>query len=157
MLRLAIITSVIPLALAGGVARDWTQASAAQCFAPEIPAASPRTISFTDNPALATVRVQLVQGPELADLAIAEDHAATDADGCGIRGAIAAITILAQPVPGEPVVYLSREADADYRIYVDSAQVSAQQAAALIVSARGGHTQLAARPADPEPTGSLHR
>jgi hypothetical protein len=157
MLRLAIITSVIPLALASGVARDWTQASAGQCFAPEISATSPRTIAFTDKPALATVRVQLVQGPELADLVIADDISATDADGCGIRGAIAAITISAQPVPGEPVVYLARDTDADYRIYVDSAQISAQQAAALIVSARGGHTQLAARPADPEATGSIDR
>jgi hypothetical protein len=53
------------------------------------------------------------------------------------------------------VVYLSREGGAHYRIYVDSAQVSAQQAAALIVSARGGHTQLAASPPDDVATGSI--
>jgi hypothetical protein len=156
MLRLTILSSVIPLALAGGVARDWTSASSAQCFGPDIPHAT-RTIAFTDDPARATVRVQLVQGPELADLAIAEDNTATDGDGCGIRSAVRSITITARPVPGDPVVYLSREGGAHYRIYVDSAQVSAQQAAALIVSARGGHTQLAASPLNDEATGSVGR
>ena len=43
-------------------------------------------------------------------------------------------TISAKPVPGAPIVYLTRTADADYRIYVDSATISAQQAAAMIVS-----------------------
>lgn len=154
MLRLAILSSVIALALAGGVARDWTQASASQCFGHEVSTAS-RTIAFTNDPARATVRVQLVQGAELADLAIAEDSTAAEADGCGIRDTLRSITIATEFVPGQPVVYLSREGGADYRIYVDSAQISPQQAAALIVSARGGHTQLAARPYDHEPTGSI--
>jgi hypothetical protein len=157
MLRLAIISSVIPLALAGGVARDWTSASAAQCFGPETPSSIARTIAFTDDPTLATVRVQLVQAAEIADLAIVEDNSASEADSCSLRGAARAITISAQPVPGAPVVYLSDEANADYRIYVDSTQISPQQAAALIVTARGGHTQLAAKPFDHEPTGSISR
>jgi len=157
MLRLTILSSVIPLALAGGVAQEWASASGGQCFAPDNPQAITRTIAFTDDPARATVRVQLVRSPELADLAIAEDSSAADGDGCGIRGAMRSITITARPVPGEPVIYLSREAGADYRIYVDSAQISAQQAAALIVSARGGHTQLATSPVADEVTGSVER
>jgi hypothetical protein len=157
MLRLAIVSTVIPLALAGGVARDWTSASASQCFGHEAIPGIARTIAFTDDPARATVRVQLVQGPELADLAIAEDSTATEAGGCGIRETLRAITIGARPVPGEPIVYLSRNEGADYRIYVDSAHISPREAAALIVSARGGHTQLAAKPFDHEPTGSIRR
>jgi hypothetical protein len=156
MLRLAIISSVIPLALAGSIARDWTSASAAQCFGPAAPTAA-RTIAFTEDPARATVRVQLVQAAEIADLAIVEDNSASEADSCSLRGAARAITISEHPLAGTPVVYLSSDAGADYRIYVDSAQISAQQAAALIVSARGGHTQLAAKPFDPEPTGSISR
>ena len=157
MLRLAIVSSVIGLALAGTVARDWTQASASPCFGVEATSSAARTIAFTDDPARATVRVQLVQAPEIADLAIAEDTAASEAEGCGIRSAVRSLTISARPLPGAPVVYLSHEANADYRIYVDSAQISPQQAAALIVSARGGHTQLAAKPFDHEPTGSIGR
>ena len=157
MLRLAIISSVIPLALAGGVAQDWTSASARQCLATEALAPSPRRIAFTDDPARATVKVQLVDGAELADLVIAEDNSATEAESCGLRNQVRSITISARPVAGEPVIYLSREADADYRVYVNSAQISAQQAAALIVRARGGHMRLAAHALDNEPTGSIGR
>jgi hypothetical protein len=157
MLRLTIISSVIPLALAGGVIQDWTSISTRQCFAPEAVASVPRRIAFTDDPARATVKVQLVDSAELADLVIAEDNSATEAESCGLRSLARSITISPRPVAGEPVIHLSREADADYRVYVDSAQISAQQAAALIVGARGGHMRLAAHAFDDEPTGSIGR
>jgi hypothetical protein len=38
-----------------------------------------------------------------------------------------------------PVIYLSSEGPADYRIYVRSKTFTAREAAALIVGARGGH------------------
>jgi hypothetical protein len=157
MLRLSIISSVIPLALAGGFAQDWTSTSTRQCFAADAVASAPGRVAFTDDPARATVRVQLVDGAELADLVIAEDNSATEPENCGLRGLVRSITISARPVAGEPVIYLSREARADYRVYVDSAQISAQQAAALIVGARGGHMRLAAHAFDNEPTGSIGR
>jgi hypothetical protein len=157
MLRLAIASSVIPLALAGGVAHDWTSASTRQCLAAVSTAPSIRAIAFTDDPARATVRVQLVDGAELADLVIAEDATATEAEGCGLRDMARSITISSRPVAGQPVVYLSHEGDADYRVYLDSAQISARQAAALIVGARGGHMRLAAQSFDTEPTGSIGR
>lgn len=158
MLRLSIISSIIPLALAGGVTHDWMSASNRPCLAAEtLHPTTVRQVAFTEDPARATVRVQLVDAPELADLAIVEDTSAVEAHGCSLRDAVRSVAITAQALPGEPVIYLSREADANYRVYVDSAQVSAQQAAALIVSARGGHTQLAAGPAGDEVTGSLAR
>ena len=101
--------------------------------------------------------MQLVDGAELADLVIAEDNSANEAESCGLRSMVRSITISARPVAGEPVIYLSREAGADYRVYVNSAQISAQQAAALIVRARGGHMRLAAHGFDDEPTGSIGR
>ena len=157
MLRLTIISSVIPLALAGGVAQDWTSTSTLQCFAAHAMASDPRRVAFTDDPAQATVKVQFVDAAELADLVIAEDNSATETESCGLRGLVRSITISARPVAGEPVIHLSREADADYRIYVASRQISNQQAAALIVGARGGHMRLAAHTFDNEPTGSIGR
>jgi hypothetical protein len=155
MLRLTLISSVIPLVFAGGFAHHWTSGSIRQCFATAAP--SIRAVAFTDDPARATVKVQLIDGAELADLVIAEDISATEAEGCGLRDMARSITISERPVAGEPVVYLSRQADADYRVYVDSAQISVQQAAALIIGVRGGHMRLAAQSPDLEPTGSIRR
>jgi hypothetical protein len=157
MLRLTMISSVIPLVLAGGLAHDWTSASARQCFAAAPNPPSIRAIAFTDDRAQATVTVQLVDSAELADLVIAEDNSATEAESCSLRAMARSITINARPVAGEPIIYLSQESDADYRVYLNSAQISAHQAAALIVGARGGHMRLAAQPFDTEPTGSIGR
>ena len=154
MLRLSIISSVIPLVLAGGVAHDWTAAPTRQCFAAAT-APSVRAVAFTADPLAATVTVQIVESAELADLAIVDDVAAADASACGLRDAARLVTVSAHPRPGDPVVHLTREADADYRIYVDSATISPKQAAALIVGARGGQMRLAAQPFDAEPTGSV--
>jgi hypothetical protein len=118
---------------------------------------SSSSLVFTSDPALATVKVQVVDAVELADLVIADDAGATEPDGCGLQQLARSMTFSANPAPGAPVVYLSRESGADYRIYVDSPTISAQQAAAMIVAARGGHTLLAAQPFDPEPTGSISR
>jgi hypothetical protein len=155
MLRFGILSSVIPLVLVGGVAHDWTQDRAWQCAGLAAPAS--RTIAFTDNPSLATVRVQLVDAAELADLTIADEGGAAGSGSCDIHQAAQLFDISEKPLPGAPVVYLARDSDADYRIYVDSATISARQAAAMIVSARGGHTRLAAQPFDGEPTGSITR
>jgi hypothetical protein len=157
MLRFGILAAVLPLALVGGVARDWTQASARQCFGPGLAASSPRSIAFTTDPSAATVRVQIVERAELADLAIADGVEVADAGDCGLSDIAGRVAISAQPRPGEPLVYVSRDADADYRIYVDSTTISAEQAAAMIVGARGGHTRLAAQPLASEITGSISR
>jgi hypothetical protein len=155
MLRFGFLCSVIPLVLVGAVAHDWTQASARQCAG--LTASSARSMVFTDDPSLATVKVQLVEAAELADLAIVDERGADGSRGCGMHQAMQLFRIGTDPVPGAPVVYLTRETDADYRIYVDSPTISARQAAAMIVSARGGHMRLAAQSVDHEPTGSISR
>jgi hypothetical protein len=154
MLRLSILSSVVPLVLAGGVAHDWSAVSARQCTAAGIIAPANRSVAFTDDPLSATVRVQIVESAELADLAIADDTDVAEAPACSIHDVARRVTISAEPVPGEPVIHLTREDAADYRIYVDSARISMQTAAALLVSARGGHTTLAAS-GDALHTGSL--
>ncbi len=156
MFRLSILSSVVPLVLAGGVAHDWGAISARQCAAAGIIAPAGRSVAFTDDPLGATVRVQIVDSAELADLAIADDVDVDVAEAaeCGIDDVARLVTISAHPVPGEPVIHLTREAAADYRIYVDSAKISVKTAAALLVSARGGHMTLAAS-ADVLHTGSV--
>ena len=156
MLRFGILSSVIPLVLVGGgVSHDWTGASARPCMGLTFQSSS--AIAFTSDPALATVKVQVVDAAELADLVIADEAGVTEPDGCGLQQLAQSMTFSAKPILGAPVVHLSREAGADYRIYVDSPTISAQQAAAMIVAARGGHTLLAAQPFDVEPTGSISR
>lgn len=101
-----------------------------------------RQIAFTDDPNGATVRVQIVDRPELADLALVDD-ANAEPNGCAIDD-ITRLVAIGPGIPGEPLVYLSREDGADYRIYVVSDRTSLQQAAALIVAARGGHHRITA-------------
>ena len=142
MLRLSILSSVLPLVLAGGVAHDWTSVAAHQCSG--LTTSSARSVAFTDDPTAATVKVQIVDSAETADLAIADDIDTDDESGCGIVEAARLVTITARPRAGAPVVHLSRTGGADYRIYVDSTRISPKKAAALLVSIRGGHARLAA-------------
>ncbi len=109
MLRLSILSSVVPLVLAGGVAHDWSAVSARQCAAAGIIAPASRSVAFTDDPLAATVRVQIVESAELADLAIADDVDVAEAPACGIHDVARLVTISAEPVPGDPVIHLTRE------------------------------------------------
>lgn len=153
MLRFSILSAVIPLVLVGGVAHDWTHASTGSCFA--VPAA--RSVAFTSDPLAATVSVQIVTSAELADLAIVDEAGGSEPANCGLEQAARLIKVSAHPRPGEPIVHLTRAADADYRIYVDSQTISAEQAAALIVAARGGQKRLAGQLVDTTTTASIVR
>jgi hypothetical protein len=153
MLRLSILSSVIPLAVAGGVAHDWTHASAGTCFA----APATRSVAFTADPLAATVRVQIVDQAELADLAIVDEAEASEPANCGLDQAARMVTVTTHPQPGEPVVHLTRETDADYRIYMDSRTISPRQAAALIVATHGGQKRLAGQAIEPTTTASIQR
>lgn len=152
MLRLSILSAVVPLALLGGVAYELTHASAGQCFTPPVT----RSVAFTSDPIAATVTVQIVTSAELADLAVVDEAGASEAN-CGLDQAARLIKINRDPRPGEPIVHLTHEADADYRIYVDSQAISPEQAAALIVAARGGQRRLAGQPVDVTTTASIQR
>lgn len=155
MLRMAVLVPLIPLALVGGVGAEWSSVSTGRCSAV---AASIRPVAFTRDPLAATVTVQIVEQAELADLAIADDsEVASENRACGLSEIARLVRLAPAPQPGDAVVHLTRNADADYRIYVDSRRISAEQAAALIVNARGGHTRLAARPIDLAPTGTIAR
>lgn len=152
MLRFGILVSVIPLLLTGGIVRDWFPAD----FQPCIPGATAdvqvtrqswlatRSVSFTDNPAEATVRVEIVDQPDMADLSIVDDGEITGPAGCSMNSPVRKIAITAAPVPGEPVIHMSREQGGDYRVYLASSRMSFQEVAALIVGAQAGQERLTA-------------
>jgi hypothetical protein len=94
-------------------------------------------IAFTEDPERATVRVQITDDADAADFAVVDDGLGSEAESCQANSATRLVTIAAQPVDGEPVIYLSTDGPADYRIYVRSKTFSQREAAALIVGARG--------------------
>lgn len=101
-------------------------------------------VDFTDDPALATVRVALTDSPETADLVIVDDGTVADDKGCAVTAATEFVALAADPAQDPPLrIYLAPEGPADYRIFVRSTRVTARQAAALIVGAHSGRSHLA--------------
>jgi hypothetical protein len=101
-------------------------------------------VAFTDDPARATVRVQITEDADAADFAVVDDGLGSESESCQANPSTRLISIAAQPVDGGQVIYLSSEGPADYRVYVRSKTFSQREAAALIVGARGGHRHLQA-------------
>ena len=151
MLRLGLLVTVVPLALAGGIAPGLMPQADPVCIATGTltfqmaahPWQADRRVTFTANRSLATVRVQLVDQPEIADFVVADDETTADETSCAVTAGTRHVAIVAKVAAGDPVIYLSAEPGADYRIFVHSAAISAYDAAALIVSARDSRPQIA--------------
>jgi hypothetical protein len=143
MLRFKILASALPLIVAGIFARAQLIADIHPCIAiadasvelAELPWQAGRQVSFTADPSEATVRVQIVDDPASADFTVVDDAATVEADACGGQGSTRLIGIRASGPPAPTVIYLSREGDADFRIYVRSRSFTPREAAALIVGA----------------------
>jgi hypothetical protein len=152
MLRFRILASVIPLAVAAFFARGELFAASRPCIAvadmsiqlTSLFWQADRHVSFTDDPALATVRVQITDNAAAADFAVIDDIDNAEAGGCQTNPATQLVSISASPAASEPVIYLSPDGPADYRIFVHSKTFSARDAAALIVGARGAHPRIRA-------------
>jgi hypothetical protein len=150
MVRLGLFASVLPLVLAGGMAPAWLS-SAQPCISAGLttvqmawlPWQADLHVAFTEKPELATVRVQLVEQPDLADFVVTDDVAGVEDSSCPASGQGRSVAIVNKAASGEPTIYLSTEPNADYRIFVHSGSFTPEQAAALIVGARGGHTHVA--------------
>jgi len=152
MLRFRILASVIPLAVAAFFARGELFAASRPCIAvadmsiqlTSLFWQADRHVSFTTDPALATVRVQITDNAEAADFAVIDDIDNGEAGGCQTNPSTQLISISASSAASEPVIYLSfsGEGPADYRIFVHSRTFSARDAAALIVGARGAHPRI---------------
>ena len=80
---------------------------------------------------------------------------APEAGACEANAATRLVAISASPAADAPVIYLSPDGPADYRIFVRSKTFSARDAAALIVGASGGHRRLAKPPRSESNFGAL--
>ena len=147
MLRISILAWAIPLIAAGGLAGGQFTPAAQPCI--QLSNQSVRIargawqsqhVSFTTDPKAATVRVQSVDNPAIADFAVvdgAEPAELDTADGAGCTASdnVSYVGISALSARSEPVIYLTTEPGADYRVYVSSTTFTAQDAAALVVGA----------------------
>ena len=151
MLRLKILASVVPLAIVALFARGELTGPRA-CI--EIAGTSVqiatlswqahRHVSFTNDPSRATVRVQISDNAEAADFAVIDDVETVEADACESHAPPQLVAISQDSSPTDPVIYLSRDGPADYRIFVSSNSFTLREAAALIVAARGGRHRVEA-------------
>ena len=152
MLRFKILASAVPLLVAAVFARGELLPGPRPCIAigessvqiASMPWQAQLHVSFTDDPATATVRVQISDSAEIADFAVVDDIDSREAGACEANAATRLVAISATPSASAPVIYLSQDGPADYRIFVRSKTFSVRDAAALIVGASGGHRRLAA-------------
>jgi hypothetical protein len=150
MLRFKILASVVPLLAAAVFARSEIVSVSHPCIAVGDTSVELTTlfwtagihVAFTDDPARATVRVRITDDADDADFTIVDGGLGSETDSCEAHPANRLVTIAAQPVDGGPVIYLTTDSPADYRIYVRSKSFSPREAAALIVGAHGGQRPL---------------
>jgi hypothetical protein len=143
MLRFKILASVVPLVATAFFARGGILPGPHPCIAianTSVEIADPPWradfhVAFTDDPAVATVRVQITEDAEAADFALVDDADAAETGACETNPATQAVSISEAPAGGAPVIYLSHEGPADYRIFVRSRTFSQREAAALVVGA----------------------
>jgi hypothetical protein len=152
MLRFKILASVVPLMVAAVLARAGTGSASHPCITfgetsvqlTSIAWTANLHVAFTDDPARATVRVQITDQADTADFAFVDDTDTTETDAGERHGAARLVAISAEPGGDGPVIYLSSDGPADYRIYVRSQTFSQRDAAALIVGAALGSRHLRA-------------
>lgn len=152
-MRVTVLASTIPLLLAGVVAGGELVPSASPCIAmgrasmqiATAPWQNPLHVSFTDDPELATVRVQVVDDADLADFTVTDGAMTAETDSCTVNRDTSFVSISDRHITDtDPVIYLSRDPGADYRIFVQSRAFSTRDAAALVVGA-GRRVQLSER------------
>ena len=152
MLRLKILASAVPLAIVALFARGEFLTGPRPCIdiagttlqIAALPWQADLHVGFTSDPAHATVRVQISDNAEAADFAVIDDIGTVEAGACEGSTPPRLIAISRQPSETDPVIYLSRDGPADYRIFVASKSFSLLDAAALLVGARGDRHRVEA-------------
>ena len=152
MLRFKILTSAVPLIVAAVFARGEFSTSSRPCIATggasvqitSLAWQAQRQVSFTTDPSTATVRIQLSENAGAADFAVVDDVDSAEDGVCAANAATRFVAISASPPLSAPVIYLSPDGPADYRIFVHSTRFTARDAAALVVGASGIPSRLAA-------------
>ena len=103
MLRLKILASAVPLLIAAVFARGDFLPGTRPCIAigegsvqiASLPWQTQSRVSFTRDPALATVRVQLTDNAAAADFAVLDDVDGAEANGCEVNAATRFVAISA--------------------------------------------------------------
>src|SRR3984893_2840268 len=140
MLRFRILASAVPLMIAAVFARGGLLPGPHPCIAvgetslqiASVPWRADLHVSFTDDPAFATVRVQISDSAEAADFAVVDDVDTAEDGACAANAATRFVAISANPLKSAPIIYLSADGPADYRIFVHSKRFTARDAAAPI-------------------------
>lgn len=146
MLRVKMLASAVPLLLVGVVAGGEVIPNTRPCIALGRTSVQMATapwqrqlhVSFTSDPAVATVRVQLVDSAEMADFAVVDDRPTEDSESCAYNSETSFVGIADHVSASEPVILLTQDPRADFRIFVRSRTFSAKDAAALVVGAGQG-------------------
>jgi hypothetical protein len=152
MLRFKIMASAAPLLVAALLARGGLSPASHPCIAiadgsvqiSDQPWRADLHVAFTEDPSAATVRVQIAESAEDADFAVVDGAEDAEPGVCESSAATRFVTVSASPGNGAPVIYLTREGPADYRIFVRSKTFTARDAAALIVGAGNPNRPLQA-------------
>ncbi|MGY4347299.1 hypothetical protein ACVWXM_003766 [Bradyrhizobium sp. GM7.3] len=117
MLRFKILASVVPLLAAAVFARSEIGSVSHPCIALGDTSVELTSlfwtagvhVAFTDDPARATVRVQITEDADAADFAVVDDGLGSESESCQANPSTRLISIAAQPVDGGQVIYLSTE------------------------------------------------
>jgi hypothetical protein len=152
MLRFKILASAVPLIVVAVFARGGLLPGPRPCITiadtsvqiTSVPWQAQLHVSFTSDPAAATVRVRVTDSADTADFAVIDDVDSAEAGACEATAATQFVAISASRSASAPVIYLSDNGPADYRIFVRSKTFTARDAAALIVGASSGHRLLQA-------------
>jgi hypothetical protein len=152
MVRLKILASAVPFLVAAVFVRGGLLPGPHPCIAigdasveiADLPWRADLHVSFTDDPVAATVRVQISDSAAAADFAVVDDVDTPETNACEANAAIRMVAISNRGSAGVPVIYLSHQGPADYRIFVHSKTFSLRDAAALIVGASAGHRRIEA-------------
>ena len=120
-MRIKLLASAVPLLLAGIIAGGEFAPGTQPCISlsgttlriATAPWQNQVHVSFTDDRSAATVRVQIVDRPELADFTVIDDVDTADAQSCSAGDAIKFVSVAPHASADEPVIYLSKDGGAD--------------------------------------------
>ena len=143
MLRFKILASAVPLVVAALFARGGLLPGPHPCIAiantsveiADLPWRADLHVAFTDDPAAATVRVQITESAEAADFAAGRRLRHRGSRRLRGQSRHPCRLDFGHAASGVPVIYLSHDGPADYRIFVRSKTFSQREAAALVVGA----------------------
>jgi hypothetical protein len=153
--RFKVLASAVPLVAMALLARGELLPGSHPCIAisntsieiTSLPWRADLHVAFTDDPAAATVRVQVTEDADAADFAFVDGADAAEANACEANPATQSVSISEGGANGTPVIFLSNDGPADYRIFVRSNSFSQREAAALVVGAGIGRHPVVEREA----------